>query len=73
LGLVPGEDLGFCLVRGRGISALLVEQNARAALSIFSRAYVLESGRVILAGEAGSLLENPQVRKAYLAAEVFES
>jgi branched-chain amino acid transport system ATP-binding protein len=45
---------------------LLVDQNARAALAIADRAYVLETGRVTLAGPAGDLLDNPRVREAYL-------
>lgn len=49
-----------------GTTILLVEQNARMALSIASRAYVLETGEIVLEGEAGELAENPQVKKAYL-------
>ncbi|NMA83080.1 MAG: ABC transporter ATP-binding protein [Epulopiscium sp.] len=49
-----------------GTTVLLVEQNAHMALSIANRAYVLETGRVVLEGEAKSLLGNEQVRKAYL-------
>jgi branched-chain amino acid transport system ATP-binding protein len=49
-----------------GVTILLVEQNARLALEIASRGYVLESGSVALAGEAARLLEHPRVRAAYL-------
>jgi branched-chain amino acid transport system ATP-binding protein len=45
---------------------LLVDQNARAALSIADRAYVLEVGRIALAGRGDELLDNPAVRQAYL-------
>jgi branched-chain amino acid transport system ATP-binding protein len=53
-------------VNREGVTVLLVEQNARAALAIASRAYVLESGAVTLSGEARSLLEDPRVQEAYL-------
>jgi len=49
-----------------GTTILLVEQNARMALSIANRAYVLETGEIVLEGEAQELAENPQVKKAYL-------
>jgi branched-chain amino acid transport system ATP-binding protein len=49
-----------------GTSILLVEQNAQMALSIAHRAYVLETGRVVLEGTAGEIAENPQVKSAYL-------
>ena len=49
-----------------GVTILLVEQNARMALSIADRGYVLETGRVVLTGEGRSLMENDSVRKAYL-------
>jgi branched-chain amino acid transport system ATP-binding protein len=49
-----------------GVSVLLVEQNAQMALSIADRAYVLETGTVALSGEAETLMENPQVKAAYL-------
>jgi branched-chain amino acid transport system ATP-binding protein len=49
-----------------GTSILLVEQNARAALGLAARGYVLEGGRVVLAGPARELLEDPRVRSAYL-------
>lgn len=50
----------------RGISVVLVEQNARAALALASRAWVLETGRVSLAGTGAELAADPRVRAAYL-------
>jgi branched-chain amino acid transport system ATP-binding protein len=49
-----------------GTAVLLVEQNARMALRIARRAYVLETGRVVLSGAAGQLLEDDEVKRAYL-------
>jgi branched-chain amino acid transport system ATP-binding protein len=49
-----------------GTTIMLVEQNASMALSIAHRAYVLETGEVVLSGNAKELSENPEVRKAYL-------
>ena len=49
-----------------GTTIMLVEQNASMALSIAHRAYVLETGEVVLSGNARELAENPEVRKAYL-------
>jgi branched-chain amino acid transport system ATP-binding protein len=49
-----------------GTAVLLVEQNARLALRIASRGYVLETGQVVLSGEARALLEDEEVRRAYL-------
>ena len=49
-----------------GVTILLVEQNARAALKVAHRAYVLETGRVVLSGGAKELLQDERVRKAYL-------
>lgn len=49
-----------------GTSILLVEQNAYMALSVASRAYVLETGRIVLSGEAAKMKEDPKVRAAYL-------
>ena len=45
---------------------LLVEQNASKALAIADRAYVLETGSIVLSGNAGDLMQNDQVKKAYL-------
>jgi branched-chain amino acid transport system ATP-binding protein len=50
----------------RGVTILLVEQNARLALELASRGYVMESGTIALAGNAKSLLQDPKVREAYL-------
>ena len=49
-----------------GVTVLLVEQNAQAALSLAHRAYVMESGEIKLSGDARALLANPRVREAYL-------
>jgi branched-chain amino acid transport system ATP-binding protein len=53
-------------INKRGTSILLVEQNAQMALSIAHRAYVLETGRIVLEGKASEIAENPQVKSAYL-------
>jgi len=50
----------------RGVTILLVEQNARLALELAHRGYVMESGEISLAGKASELLNNPKVREAYL-------
>lgn len=55
-------------LRKRGITVLLVEQNAKMALSIADRAYVLETGKITLEGKASDLLHDEKVRKAYLGA-----
>jgi len=52
-----------------GTTILLVEQNALMALSVAHRGYVLETGRVALAGSAAELREDPQVRRAYLGGD----
>ncbi|MBF0480757.1 MAG: ABC transporter ATP-binding protein [Desulfovibrionaceae bacterium] len=52
-----------------GATILLVEQNAQMALQIADRGYVLETGRIVLEGKAPDLLQNPQVRAAYLGLE----
>jgi len=49
-----------------GMTILLVEQNARAALAIADRGYVLETGRVVLQGSSEELLANKDVQRAYL-------
>ncbi len=49
-----------------GLTILLVEQNARAALAIADRAYVFETGRVTLSGTAADIQVDPHVREAYL-------
>ncbi|MEV4675708.1 ABC transporter ATP-binding protein [Actinomadura sp. NPDC049382] len=55
-------------INRRGTTVLLVEQNAQQALQIASRAYVLETGRVVKSAPAADLLDDPQVRAAYLGA-----
>lgn len=49
-----------------GTTVLLVEQNAKKALSIANRAYVLETGKIVLEGDAKELMNNDQIKKAYL-------
>jgi branched-chain amino acid transport system ATP-binding protein len=49
-----------------GVTILLVEQNARLALEVAHRAYILETGQVVLAGTSGELRDQPQVQAAYL-------
>ena len=56
-------------INKQGIPVLLVEQNALMALDVASRGYVLETGRITLAGRARDLREDEQVRKAYLGEE----
>jgi branched-chain amino acid transport system ATP-binding protein len=51
-----------------GMTVLLIEQNARMALEVSTRGYILENGEVKLQGEAASLATDPQVREAYLGA-----
>jgi branched-chain amino acid transport system ATP-binding protein len=55
-------------IRASGVTVLLVEQNAHLALEIADRAYVLETGRVILEGDANEIADNPRVKEAYLGA-----
>ena len=50
----------------KGVTILLVEQNAKAALGIADRGYVLETGRVVLSADADTLLADEAVQKAYL-------
>jgi branched-chain amino acid transport system ATP-binding protein len=53
-------------INKQGTSILLVEQNAQMALSVAHRAYVLETGSIVLAGVAKDIADNPQVKTAYL-------
>ncbi len=53
-------------INNTGVTVLLVEQNARSALALAHRAYVMESGEITLSGEARALLADPRVREAYL-------
>lgn len=55
-------------VNSEGVTVLLVEQNAKMALSIADRAYVLETGNLVLSGTGEELLKNDDVKKAYLGA-----
>lgn len=71
MGLMPKlvdevfEVLGR-LNRERGLTILLVEQNAAASLAVCSRAYVLETGTCALSGSAAELMDNPRVKEVYL-------
>ena len=59
----------FAIIREinqRGMTVLLVEQNALQALAVADRGYVLQTGKVVLAGSSQELRENEMVRKAYL-------
>jgi len=55
-------------VSGEGVTILLIEQNAKLALEVSHRGYVMESGEITLSGEARKLLDDPAVRAAYLGA-----
>jgi branched-chain amino acid transport system ATP-binding protein len=55
-------------VRAQGVTVIMVEQNAFAALELSDRSYVLEQGRVTLTGTGAELLDNPHVKTAYLGA-----
>jgi branched-chain amino acid transport system ATP-binding protein len=77
LGLAPMivDDLAEHLARlnrETGMTVLLVEQNARLALELCPRAYVLEAGRIALAGTSRELADSPAVRAAYLGAAADE-
>ena len=70
LGLAPVVVVEmFRLIRAihaRGVTVLLVEQNAAAALDLATRAYVLEEGRIVAQGSPGELAGEPRIRRAYL-------
>jgi len=70
MGLAPLLMMGVFEALGElnkeGTTILLVEQNARMALKFAQRGYVLENGRLVLAGTSQELLDNPDVKKAYL-------
>ena len=77
MGLAPlvVQDIFRVIVRLReeeGTTILLVEQNARAALKVADRGYVLETGKVILEGKGAELLENKDVQRAYLGRDKKE-
>lgn len=57
-------------INAQGTTVLLVEQNARAALSVADRGYVLQTGKIVLEGAAADLQTNPTVRQAYLGETV---
>ncbi|WP_333825275.1 ABC transporter ATP-binding protein [Pinisolibacter sp.] len=58
----------ICSLRDRGLSILLAEQNARSALAVADRGYVLENGRVALSGSAADLLGSSEIAERYLGA-----
>jgi len=70
MGLAPmlAEQIlaNVAALRKGGLTVLLVEQNAHAALAIADRAYVLETGRITLSGASATLRQDPRVREAYL-------
>ena len=70
MGLAPKlVEQVFAVVRSlnrEGVTVLLVEQNARMALSVAHRAYVLETGSIVLSGEAAALRQNSEVQRRYL-------
>jgi branched-chain amino acid transport system ATP-binding protein len=75
LGLAPMvvEELAHHLLdlnRSRGMAVLLIEQNARLALEICQRGYVLEAGRVAMSGSCDDLRRDPAVRRSYLGGAV---
>ena len=53
-------------ISAEGTTVLLVEQNAKKALAIADRAYVLETGKIALSGDAKELMNNESIKKAYL-------
>ena len=70
MGLAPKlvEEIFACVraLKSASTTIFLVDQNARAALAVADRAYVLETGRVVLSGSGAALLEDEQVKEAYL-------
>ena len=60
-------------LRAEGNTVLLIEQNAKAALAVADRGYVLETGKIILQGPAADLLANKDVQRAYLGRDVEEN
>lgn len=70
LGLAPNlVQIIFELIQSinrQGVTILLIEQNANMALAISDRAYVLETGRIRMSGDAKELARDPRVKKAYL-------
>ena len=74
LGLAPKlvrEVLGIIQnIHGKGMTLLLIEQNARAALTVADYGYVLQSGRITLEGTGSDLSQDPSVKEAYLGESV---
>ena len=70
MGLAPKlvQEIFTCVraLKSASTTIFLVDQNARAALAVADRAYVLETGRVVLTGSGAALLEDEQVKEAYL-------
>ena len=60
------------ILKSRATTILIVEQNAKAALKVADRGYVIETGRIILEGETQDLLNNKEVQRAYLGTEYRE-
>ena len=73
MGLSPAlVDQNFDLIQQvneQGVAVFVVEQNATAALSIADRGYVLQGGRVVIEGTAAELLDNPELKRAYLGGQ----
>jgi len=73
MGLSPAlVDQSFDLIQQvneQGVAVFVVEQNATAALSIADRGYVLQGGSVVIEGSAAELLENPELKRAYLGGQ----
>ncbi len=68
MGLAPVEQI-FAIIldfKARGLTTLLVERNANAALAIADRGYVMETGRIVMSGMGRELLDDPRVQSAYL-------
>lgn len=57
------------ILKSKGLTILLVEQNARAALAVADRGYVMETGQIVLEGTNHELADNPEVQRAYLGKE----
>ena len=53
-------------MRREGVTVLLVEQNAKKALSVSDRAYVLENGKIVMQGRASEIMDDESIKKAYL-------
>jgi branched-chain amino acid transport system ATP-binding protein len=70
--VVKGIFAAIRVLRDHGKTLLLVEQNAKAALRVADRGYVMETGRIILEGETEDLLNNKEVQRAYLGKEYRE-